>query len=127
MTFIIIYPWVARLPKPELIDNDFHQEALGGRGPPPARPLYGIGEMIRVVKDDGLVLVVEVDRGCHLADVRRFVRAVHLPAPLRPAYLVMFRTYVAGQGLDLDDARAVLAGHPGRGCRRAYPPGHRFP
>lgn len=72
----------------------------------------GVHEMVRVAKDGGVLLIAEVDRGCRLEDARRFVRTVRLPAPLRPAYLWMFRTYVAGQGLDLDDARAALAGHP---------------
>ncbi len=69
----------------------------------------GIAEMIRVLKDGGLLLVAETDRGCHLSDARRFARDARLPAPLRLPYLWAFRTYVAGQGLDLDDAREVIA------------------
>jgi ubiquinone/menaquinone biosynthesis C-methylase UbiE len=65
----------------------------------------GIAEMVRVLTDGGLLIVAEADRGCHLVDARRFVRKTHLPAPLLPPFLLMFRTYVAGQGLDLDDAR----------------------
>lgn len=72
----------------------------------------GINEMVRVLKNGGLLLIAEVDRGCHLDDARRFVRDVHLPAPMRLPYLWMFRTYVAGQGLDLDEARTAIAGQP---------------
>lgn len=70
----------------------------------------GVAEMVRVVKGGGLLLVAEADRGCHLADARQFARTTRLPAALRIPYLWMFRTYVAGQGLDLDDAHELLAG-----------------
>lgn len=73
-------------------------------------PRKGIAEMLRVLKDGGQFLVVETDRGCHLSDARRFVRSTRLPALLRASYLWMFRTYVAGQSLDLDDARNAIAG-----------------
>lgn len=68
--------------------------------------------MVQVLKDGGSLIIVETDRGCHLDDVRKFVRNTHLPAPLRSPYLWMFRTYVAGQGLDLDDARDAIADQP---------------
>lgn len=70
----------------------------------------GVAEMARVLKEGGLLLAAETDRGCHLADARRFARNTHLPAPLRVPYLWMFRTYIAGQGLDLDDARELIDG-----------------
>lgn len=65
----------------------------------------GVSEMTRVLKDGGPLLITETDRGCHLSDARRFARATHLPRLLQLPYLWMFRTYVAGQGLDLDEAR----------------------
>lgn len=68
--------------------------------------------MLRCLKNDGRLLIAEVDRGCRLPDAKRFVRDVGLPAPLRIPYLWMFRTYVAGQGLDLDEARAALSDRP---------------
>ncbi|MCX5042394.1 class I SAM-dependent methyltransferase [Aldersonia sp. NBC_00410] len=70
----------------------------------------GVHEMVRVLKDRGRLLITETDRSCHLDDARRFARSARLPTPLRLPYLWMFRTYVAGQGLDLDDARRVIAG-----------------
>lgn len=73
-------------------------------------PDKGVREMVRVLKDRGALLVAEVDRSCHLDDARQFVRSSRLPAPLRLPFLWTFRTYVAGQGLDLDDAREVTAG-----------------
>lgn len=72
----------------------------------------GVREMVRVLKEGGLLLIAETDRSCHLDDVRTFVRDTHLPALLRTPYLWMFRTYVAGQGLDLGDAREALADQP---------------
>ena len=66
--------------------------------------------MVRVLKDRGPLFIAEVDRSCHLEDARQFVRSSRLPAPLRLPFLWTFRTYVAGQGLDLEDARDVIAG-----------------
>jgi ubiquinone/menaquinone biosynthesis C-methylase UbiE len=70
----------------------------------------GVREMARVLKDRGLLLIAEADRSCRLDDARRFARSARRPAPLRLPYLWIFRTYVAGQGLDLDDAREAIAG-----------------
>ena len=72
----------------------------------------GVREMVRVLKDRGSLLIAEADRSCRLDDARRFADSARLPAPLRLPYLWMFRTYVAGQGLDLDDARQAIAGQP---------------
>ncbi|MGH3726473.1 MAG: class I SAM-dependent methyltransferase [Mycobacterium sp.] len=72
----------------------------------------GVAEMTRVLKNNGLLLVAEVDRSCHLDDARAFVQTVRLAAPLRLPYLWGFHTYIAGQGLDLDDGRAALADLP---------------
>jgi len=71
----------------------------------------GVREMTRVLKDRGYLLIAETDRGCHLDDARQFARSARLPPPLRHPYLWMFRTYVAGQGLDLDEARELIASH----------------
>ena len=60
----------------------------------------------------GPLLIVEADRSCTHADARAFVARMPLPAPLKPAALATFRTWVAGQSLDLDDARALAARAP---------------
>ncbi len=75
-------------------------------------PLAGLRECARALRPGGALLVVEADRGCVLDDARRFVARWRMPAALRPVALVLFRTYVAGQGLDLDDARRLLAALP---------------
>ncbi|MQY09213.1 class I SAM-dependent methyltransferase [Actinomadura macrotermitis] len=72
----------------------------------------GMAEMARVLRPGGLLLVAEVDRGCALADARAFVARLGLPRPLAEPALWGFRTYIAGQGLDLDEGRALVAGLP---------------
>lgn len=72
----------------------------------------GMAELVRVLRPGGLLLVVEVDRGCSLPDARAFVARLNAPWPLGAAALLGFRTYVAGQGLDLDDGRALVADRP---------------
>ena len=67
----------------------------------------GVAECARVCK--GPVAIIEADRGCRLGDAAAFVRQWAVPSPLRPIMLAAFRTWVAGQALDLDDARAVVA------------------
>ncbi len=73
--------------------------------PDPAR---GLAECVRVLAPGGALLVIEADRGCRLADARRFVEGWGVPRALRPAALAAFRTWVAGQSLDLDEARGLL-------------------
>jgi ubiquinone/menaquinone biosynthesis C-methylase UbiE len=75
-------------------------------------PLAGLRECVRALRPGGALLVVEADRGCRLDDARRFVGRWRIPAALRPVALMVFRTHVAGQGLDLEDARRLLAALP---------------
>jgi ubiquinone/menaquinone biosynthesis C-methylase UbiE len=77
--------------------------------PDPAR---GLAEGVRALRPGGRLVVVEVDRGCFLDDARAFVARWRMPAAMRPLGLVLFRTFVAGQGLDLDDGRRLLAAVP---------------
>lgn len=77
--------------------------------PDPAR---GLAECARALRPGGTLVVVEADRGCRLEDARAFVARWRMPAPVRPLGLVLFRTFVAGQGLDLDDGRRLLAALP---------------
>jgi ubiquinone/menaquinone biosynthesis C-methylase UbiE len=68
----------------------------------------GLSECIRVLRPGGLLFVVEVDRGCCLADARAFVRALGTPLVPLPVRLALFRTWVAGQGVDSREALALL-------------------
>ncbi len=70
----------------------------------------GLSECLRVLRQGGQLGVVEADRGCTLDDARRFTEMWRLPGTMRAVAMPLFRTYVAGQGLDLDDARRLLAG-----------------
>jgi ubiquinone/menaquinone biosynthesis C-methylase UbiE len=72
----------------------------------------GLAECVRVLAPGGRLMVFEADRGCRLGDARDFVRRWRLPSPLRGMALAAFRTWVAGQAIDLDDARELLAGLP---------------
>jgi ubiquinone/menaquinone biosynthesis C-methylase UbiE len=69
----------------------------------------GVRECVRVLAPGGRLFVFEADRGCRLSDARAFVARWRLPRPLRVPALAMFRTWVAGQAIDLDDARELLA------------------
>ena len=72
----------------------------------------GLAECLRVLRPGGELVVVEADRGCHLDDARSFLRASKVPAFLGPVALAMFRTWVAGQGIDAQDAERLLADLP---------------
>ncbi len=75
-------------------------------------PGRGLAECARVLKPGGLLVVVEADRGCTFDDAKRFVARWRVLPPLRPLFLAMFRTLVAGRSLDLDDARGLVAQLP---------------
>lgn len=75
-------------------------------------PRHGLEECIRVLRPGGLLLVIEGDRGCRLDDAQRFVDRWRLPAPLRRVALPLFRTWVMGQAIDLDEARTLIHGLP---------------
>ncbi len=69
----------------------------------------GVAECARVVRAGGVMLIAEVDRGCLLPDARAFVERWRVPRAMQSFALAGFRTWVAGQGLDLEDARGLLA------------------
>ncbi|MFF0456595.1 class I SAM-dependent methyltransferase [Nocardia africana] len=72
----------------------------------------GLAEMMRVLRPGGRLTVLEIDRGCSFEAARRFVTRMNAPAFARPPLLWHFRTYVAGQGLDIDEARDLAADLP---------------
>jgi ubiquinone/menaquinone biosynthesis C-methylase UbiE len=69
----------------------------------------GLAECARVAKPGARLAILEGDRGARAEDVQRFIATWGLPAPLRPVAAAFFRITVAGQSLDLVDARALLA------------------
>lgn len=72
----------------------------------------GVAECARVLAPGGRLVIAEADRGCRLDDARRFIARWRIPGPLRTVALAGFRTWVAGQGIDLDDGRSLLADLP---------------
>ena len=69
----------------------------------------GITECIRVLKPTGGLSIVEVDRGCSNHTSRNFIADWPTPRLTRPLALAMFRTWVAGPSVDLEDARQLVA------------------
>jgi len=72
----------------------------------------GVSECARVLAPNGTMLVGECDLGCRLDDARAFIDRWRMPGLLHTVALAVFRTWVAGQGIDLDDGRALLADLP---------------
>lgn len=71
-------------------------------------PEQGLRECTRVLRAGGALAVIEADRGCAMRDAQAFVGKWRIPALLRPAALVGFRTFVAGNAFDLDEMRAMV-------------------
>jgi ubiquinone/menaquinone biosynthesis C-methylase UbiE len=72
----------------------------------------GLDECVRVMRPGGRMLVMEADRGCAFSDVQGWTRDSRMPRPLHPVLHMYFRTFVAGQSIDLDDARALWSDMP---------------
>jgi ubiquinone/menaquinone biosynthesis C-methylase UbiE len=72
----------------------------------------GLSECIRVLVPGGKLVVVEADRGCTLDDAANFVSRFRIPGFLHKPALAAFRTWVAGQSFDLEEARALLESLP---------------
>ncbi|MEZ4321802.1 MAG: class I SAM-dependent methyltransferase [Myxococcota bacterium] len=70
--------------------------------------LAGLRECMRVLADGGRFFITETDRGCRFEDMNRFVSRIPLPGPLRFTFRLFYRTYVAGQSLDLAEARDLF-------------------
>jgi ubiquinone/menaquinone biosynthesis C-methylase UbiE len=72
----------------------------------------GLAEMVRVLRPGGLLVVGELDRGCTVADAKRFLALRTALRFFGPVPLMVFRTYISGLSLDLEDARALVAALP---------------
>ncbi|MCV7215083.1 class I SAM-dependent methyltransferase [Mycobacterium crocinum] len=67
----------------------------------------GMGECIRVLKRGGPLLVTEADRSATFEDAERFITFYKAPRFLDRVNLAIFRTWIAGRAIDLDDGRAL--------------------
>jgi ubiquinone/menaquinone biosynthesis C-methylase UbiE len=86
-------------------------------------PRRGLTEAVRVLKPGGRLCFTEVDRGAAIDDARAFFSALPVPRPLRPLAFPIFRTFVLGQGWDLDEARGLADGLRMREVSVARAPG----
>lgn len=75
-------------------------------------PAQGVAEMVRVTKPGGSIMIAEADRGCRFEDAKQFVALWSIPRLIRPLGLALFRTWVAGQSLSVDEARGFWDGLP---------------
>jgi ubiquinone/menaquinone biosynthesis C-methylase UbiE len=69
----------------------------------------GLRECIRVVRPGGTLVITETDRSCRFEDMNRFVDRIALPSFAKPVFRMVYRTHVAGQSIDLLEARELLA------------------
>jgi cytochrome P450/ubiquinone/menaquinone biosynthesis C-methylase UbiE len=89
-------------------------------------PKRGLEECLRVLKPGGVLLLVEIDRGCRLETLRTLMSASRVPRILKRAGLPYLRTFIAGQAMDLDEFRELLDSLPvveGRVARIPGQPG----
>lgn len=83
----------------------------------------GVSECVRVLRPGGRLAIAEADRACTLDDARHFVSHWRIPAPARPLAMVLFRTFVAGQAIDQNEARAHLDSQPLTDTEVRFQPG----
>jgi ubiquinone/menaquinone biosynthesis C-methylase UbiE len=72
-------------------------------------PELGLRECARVAKSGARLFVMEGDRGCRHEDLLELGAAWGLPTRMRPLLAAFFRVAVAGESLDIVDARELLA------------------
>jgi ubiquinone/menaquinone biosynthesis C-methylase UbiE len=72
-------------------------------------PLLGLSECSRVVRPGGQLLVVEIDGGGTLGEVRRFARMTRIPPGLREAYVRFAMRTVVGVAPQIDQLTNLLA------------------
>jgi ubiquinone/menaquinone biosynthesis C-methylase UbiE len=70
----------------------------------------GMAECVRVLKPGGPLLVTDADRSATFEDSANFIKHYKFPRFLDGPNLAVFRTWIAGRSIDLDDARALASG-----------------
>ena len=65
----------------------------------------GLAECVRVLKPGGPLLITEADRSTSFEDAERFIANYTTSRSLRGISLAIFRTWIAGRSVDLEDAR----------------------
>jgi ubiquinone/menaquinone biosynthesis C-methylase UbiE len=69
----------------------------------------GLAECIRVLKPGGPFLVTDADRSATFEDAENFITHYKMPRFLDGVNLAIFRTWIAGRSIDLEDARALAS------------------
>jgi ubiquinone/menaquinone biosynthesis C-methylase UbiE len=69
----------------------------------------GLAECIRVLKPGRPLLITEADHSTSFEDAERFIENYTTPRFLGGLNLAIFRTWIAGRSLDLDDARDLAS------------------
>jgi ubiquinone/menaquinone biosynthesis C-methylase UbiE len=69
----------------------------------------GLAECVRVLKPGGPLLITEADRSTSFEDAKRFIENYTTPRFLGGINLAIFRTWIAGRSIDLDDARDLAS------------------
>lgn len=69
----------------------------------------GLAECVRVLKPGGPLLVTEADRSASFEDAANFIKHYRMPRFLDGLNLAIFRTWIAGRSIDLDDGRELAA------------------
>jgi ubiquinone/menaquinone biosynthesis C-methylase UbiE len=69
----------------------------------------GLAECVRVLKPGCPLLVTEADRSATFEDAANFIKHYKMPRFLDRFNLAIFRTWIAGRSIDLDDGRALAS------------------
>jgi ubiquinone/menaquinone biosynthesis C-methylase UbiE len=69
----------------------------------------GLAECLRVLKPGGPLLVTEADRSATFEDAANFIAHYKMPHFLDGLNLAIFRTWIAGRSIDLDEGRALAS------------------
>ena len=69
----------------------------------------GVAECVRVLKPGGPLLITDADRSATFDDAANFVSYYKMPRFLDGLNLAIFRTWIAGRSIDLDEGRELAS------------------